>query len=297
MTTRDTAFRSKHPIPLRTQNEIQIAEQRTRGRRALCKPRHHHLPPSQFLCAFEGAVVVVSEVLRQRDPAAIKSSEGTVRAAILEELGLTLDRPLLIRARTIPKTSSGKIQRRKCAELYNQGRLEVVHGSAQSAAVAPQDEGEAISVESVMRLISEELGKPAARVDPKSTAAQLGLDSMAMMNLQQRLEDTFGVQLPQLAVWYDESAETLTETLRAAPSREGMRRSPARAWTAELPVSPGQARLWMLAQLAPQSPLYNLLVAVRIRGPLARARAAARVRLRGGRGRYACSTDRRADVL
>ena len=75
-------------------------------------------------------VVVITEVDRRYSKAPreldVNGVSETMRAAICKETGLQAHGVVLIKAGTVPKTSSGKIQRRATRELYSKGKLEVV---------------------------------------------------------------------------------------------------------------------------------------------------------------------------
>ena len=75
----------------------------------------------------EERVVVVHEL--PRDPTGIDVEEvaGAVRQAVAEEHALQPHAVVLIRSRTIPRTSSGKIQRRPCRARFLEGSLDVVY--------------------------------------------------------------------------------------------------------------------------------------------------------------------------
>jgi len=67
-------------------------------------------------------VVVVAEV-RTDDPAAVRQS---IHHRTLDVCGLPPRDVILVKAGTLPKTSSGKLQRAKCRELYMAEELELV---------------------------------------------------------------------------------------------------------------------------------------------------------------------------
>ena len=67
-------------------------------------------------------VVVVAEV-RTDDPAAVRQS---IHHRTLDVCGLAPRDVILVKAGTLPKTSSGKLQRAKCRELYMAEELELV---------------------------------------------------------------------------------------------------------------------------------------------------------------------------
>jgi fatty-acyl-CoA synthase len=65
-------------------------------------------------------VIVAAEV---RDPADPERLRGEVTARILSGLALRVDEVLLLAPGSLPKTSSGKLQRARTAELYAKGEL------------------------------------------------------------------------------------------------------------------------------------------------------------------------------
>ncbi|MFM7125534.1 MAG: AMP-binding protein, partial [Actinomycetota bacterium] len=70
------------------------------------------------------SVVVVAEV-KSDDPDAVRHA---VHSSALEVSGLPPRDVMLVRPGTLPKTSSGKLQRAKCRESYLAGELDVVSG-------------------------------------------------------------------------------------------------------------------------------------------------------------------------
>ncbi|MFM7872532.1 MAG: fatty-acid--CoA ligase, partial [Actinomycetota bacterium] len=70
------------------------------------------------------SVVVVAEV-KSED---LDTVRHAVHSAALEVSGLPPRDVMLVRPGTLPKTSSGKLQRAKCRETYLAGELDVVSG-------------------------------------------------------------------------------------------------------------------------------------------------------------------------
>ncbi|MBY0277169.1 fatty acyl-AMP ligase [Candidatus Binatia bacterium] len=70
--------------------------------------------------------VVLASEIDAREPGDLAAVVDAVRRGILLEHGLALDAVLLLDARSVPKTSSGKIQRHACREAYVRGELSVV---------------------------------------------------------------------------------------------------------------------------------------------------------------------------
>jgi acyl-CoA synthetase (AMP-forming)/AMP-acid ligase II len=70
-------------------------------------------------------VVVALEVQDEAALARATAIAAEVRSAVQAGIGLTLDDTVVLRAGTLPKTSSGKLQRAKTRELYEAGELAV----------------------------------------------------------------------------------------------------------------------------------------------------------------------------
>jgi amino acid adenylation domain-containing protein len=104
-----------------------------------------------------------------------------------------------------------------------------------------------------------------------------GGHSLTAIQVVSRLRDTFGVSLPVRAVFEHPTIEALARRVSAALSAgtpaatEPLARVPRNR---PLPLSLAQQGLWVLAQLAPESPFYNVPVALDIEGPLDAARLA-----------------------
>jgi len=104
---------------------------------------HPHLVPDCGAAfAVEGGgqekLVVVQEIHR-RHRENVQEVFQAVRQAVAEEHDLPLEAIVLVRAGSIPKTSSGKIQRHACRQGFLEGSLEVVAQwqGGRGAAVAP----------------------------------------------------------------------------------------------------------------------------------------------------------------
>lgn len=83
-------------------------------------------------------MLVVQEVERtSRKDFNFEEIVGAVRMAIGEEYLIEIHGFILIKTATIPKTTSGKIQRTKCKQMYLNGELDIIaewtqdHGQTQ----------------------------------------------------------------------------------------------------------------------------------------------------------------------
>ena len=68
-------------------------------------------------------VVMVQEITRPRNDFDAAEVTHRVRQRIAERHGIEVDEVVLVRAATLPKTTSGKIRRQACRAAYEAGQL------------------------------------------------------------------------------------------------------------------------------------------------------------------------------
>ncbi len=209
----------------------------------------------------EERLVLVQELDRQIRRPDVDAIAGRVREAIAEQHGLELDTLVLIRAASISKTSSGKIQRHACRQAFLEGALrEVGRWNAKPSTLDAAEEGAAGARDARETRSSRETGgsergfqpaMPADRasarvrdallswlvsevaavarvapesVDPQAPLARFGLTSKDVVALSGRLEERLGRRLsPTLAFDYP-TIEALADHLTqlpAGPSAKG----------------------------------------------------------------------------
>ncbi|HEU4536250.1 MAG TPA: AMP-binding protein, partial [Polyangiaceae bacterium] len=213
-------------------------------------------------------LVVVQEVERgyrpggdpaHPDPHALAT---LARRAIAEGHGLHAYDVLLLPPNTVPKTSSGKVQRHACKLAYLEGALEPL-GSARVAPAGgagperPAPRGpEAWLADALAALV----GVEPARVDPDAPLTSYGLDSMQAVHLQAEIEGRAGRSVPLATLL---GGASLREVAGGLPAPA----LPAPAPAAAVPPAPaaalgthsehapsdGQRALWFLHRLAPES--------------------------------------------
>ncbi|HEY0514844.1 MAG TPA: condensation domain-containing protein, partial [Thermoanaerobaculia bacterium] len=95
----------------------------------------------------------------------------------------------------------------------------------------------------------------------------LGGHSLLATQVLSRVRRLFGVELSLRTLFEAPTVETLARAIEAAAGVTAPALLPATR-ERELPLSFAQARLWFLDRLQPGSPLYNVPLAYRLRGPL-----------------------------
>jgi amino acid adenylation domain-containing protein len=230
-------------------------------------------------------LVIVQEIQREQRRADIEEIAAAVRKAVADEHEVQLWALAVIKPGALPKTSSGKVQRRQTKADFLSGafaeRGELVGEWREAAGAvsasgtvdeAPAELASRADVERWLTLrIAAFAGVDAAGIDAARPIADYGLDSLKAIELMHGIEERTGVSLPMesffggltLAAVVDrvmaetETAETAPESGLVAEGEE----------TGDHPLSAGQKALWFLWQLEPASPAYNLSAAVRIAGP------------------------------
>ncbi|WKU47822.1 aminotransferase class I/II-fold pyridoxal phosphate-dependent enzyme [Streptomyces sp. VNUA116] len=146
------------------------------------------------------------------DPAAALAA---LRTAIAEEHQVAPHTVVLLKRSTVPKTTSGKIQRQACRAALTGLELSVVAASVvrddagPSRAVRP---GREAAVEAVTRVLRRATG---ANEVADRGFAELGLDYAGLLDAVGALEREFGVRLPVGELLVRPQAGTLVELLLA----------------------------------------------------------------------------------
>ena len=185
-------------------------------------------------------VVLVYEKARRRttDIAAITDIAAAARAAIANEHLIDILEVVLVAPQSIPKTSSGKLQRSAARQMYLEGRFEIASAWKRGAsdtnltaelAARPSDafaselrglysERERLAYLSarIRAEIARVLGSTVAAVDPSWPLVDLGLDSLKLVELRQRFQSLFGVELSTNILFGFPTVEALAPKLLEA---------------------------------------------------------------------------------
>ena len=159
----------------------------------------------------------------------------------------------------LPLTANGKVDRH-ALPAPDDNRL-----SSASDFGAPRNSTEA----TIAGIWSEVLGLERVGVD--EDFFELGGHSLLVIQVASRLQKSFGVDVPLRCLFETRTIAELGRVLEERRSRQ--QHSPAKTIAraprnTECPLSFAQQRLWFLDQFHPQSCVYNIPGAVRIRGPL-----------------------------
>ncbi|WP_218823744.1 condensation domain-containing protein [Inquilinus limosus] len=177
---------------------------------------------------------------------------------------------------TLPKTTSGKLQRSACRDRLLSGELRAFHlyRRPSSAAGAKDREPPREGTERRLAAIWSELLDcgPIGRGDQ---FLALGGHSLLALQAIDRIRAEFGVELPLREIFAPRSLAELAARLDAAPRQApeaGLPPVTAEPRHAGMPLSLAQQRLWLAERLAGEAArsAYNLTGQLRLTGPLSR---------------------------
>ncbi len=199
-------------------------------------------------------VVVVAELERgKRDGDELAEGFDVIRRQLAIEHELALEAIVLVRPNSVPKTSSGKIQRHACKRMFLDGTLDVVEqqigwlqpgiaGSTVTEAARPaaappgrgaepprlarnrpigdaaragrpQRELPAEVVEAVFAQVRAIAKERAGNLSLDSNIVELGLDSLERMEIVTGLEETYGGRFPEQVLPQIETCREVVEAI------------------------------------------------------------------------------------
>ncbi|HEV2149936.1 MAG TPA: AMP-binding protein, partial [Longimicrobiaceae bacterium] len=235
----------------------------------------------------EERLVVVQEVARQAVRLDVEEVAAAIRRAVASEHGLQVHAVAVVRPGGVPRTTSGKVQRRACRARFLAGELPLVGVSvreeAAAAAACPVRAGitrealEAVATEERQALLEEllveraahVLGVDPARVDREQPLVAMGLDSLRAMELKGALESSLGAPVAISSLLDDTRLDRLAaELVQEVFVSEAAVAGPVAHAAGGTPLSFAQERLWFLDRLQPGSTAYNIPLALRAAGAL-----------------------------
>ncbi|MFI6894732.1 amino acid adenylation domain-containing protein [Streptomyces sp. NPDC050256] len=206
----------------------------------------------------------------------------TVRGAVAAAHQIRPHTVVLIRAGSLPRTSSGKVQRGACKAELLAGSLKTVHADHEGATV-PAVGAEPASTPPVpdpalpeadatgaLSLLRTQLSRLLRHDDLPAdrTLIELGLDSLGTVELQHRIECELGYRID----FEEAAALTLAElaALVAAPkpTTEGPAESTPAEPVGDRPLTSNQYAQWLGHQVTPDGRAQVIASAVAVRGPL-----------------------------
>ncbi|MBW4649611.1 MAG: amino acid adenylation domain-containing protein [Kastovskya adunca ATA6-11-RM4] len=235
----------------------------------------------------EERLVVVQELEFRAKPD-VEEVIAAIRQTVSEEHEVQVYGVVLIKPGSIPKTSSGKIQRRACRAKFLAGELDVIGSSILDTSIVVNNERNltretllVVEPEERQQLLESYLQEQVAQVlratpsaiDGKSPLSRFGLDSLMVFELKNRIEADFGVEVA-IADFFEgiSIAQLTTQVLNQVTSADWKPVSVSidrvQNTSDVHPLSFAQQRLWFIDQLEKGNPAYNISVGIHLKGSL-----------------------------
>ncbi|MFF0087440.1 condensation domain-containing protein [Streptomyces canus] len=219
----------------------------------------------------EERLVVVAEPAKDADLSRPDAIADQVRRAVSRELDVPVHEVVLVRQGTVPKTSSGKLQRAGCRAAYLAGELERLGASrtrevaavtaqvdaAALRALPPEERPEPV-LDYLVQLLSTASGCSPEEIDGSAQLTSIGLDSLGSVQTLHRVETDLLVALPVSSLLTEGTVRELAELVCAELDLAPAAVNGTGSRTEAPPLSEGQRALWFLQQLDPGSSAYNV---------------------------------------
>jgi len=211
---------------------------------------------------------------------------STIRQAITEEHEVQVYGVILIKPGSIPKTSSGKIQRRATRAQFQNGELHIVESDvlkindigrnetklqrSELLEVSPK-ECQIVLESYLMKLLARVLSIAADNINLQEPLSTLGLDSLKVFELKNRIEVDLEIEVDVADFFEGMSGRSLVTKLLAQMTTDAL---PSLSFiqqeknTLHHPLSFAQQGLWFINQLTPNTPTYNIPIVVSFKGSM-----------------------------
>lgn len=227
-------------------------------------------------------LVIVQELERVRD-LDTDAAATSIRTAIAERCGAPVHAVVFVRSGAMPRTSSGKIQRRACRTAYLARTLAIVASHTATDVSDPASEEQARALElaeddraaALIHTFADCAEVASSQVLLDRPVISYGLDSLKITMFRHRLESDFGIDVTFGQLF---GQCTLRDLARMGNARASSPRQQPKEADSQLSalkpfnLSPGQQRLWFIEQVHPGGALNHIVLAMRLRGPLDRSR-------------------------
>jgi len=192
-----------------------------------------------------------------------KLSTDELRVYLLGKLPAYMIPSVIVFVEALPRSTNGKIDRKALPHPESSMTTE------RAVAAIARSPVEQILAEIWCDIL------PDAQIDLQKSFFELGGHSLSATQVMSRLRERFRVDLPLRAIFETPTIAGLANRIQLALQASHGAIEPPPITRAdrsrELPVSFSQARMWFMNKIAPESPAYNLGVALQVVGPLNRS--------------------------
>ncbi|MCT7952156.1 amino acid adenylation domain-containing protein [Ancylothrix sp. C2] len=229
-------------------------------------------------------MVIVQELESRKVPANSEEILSAIRDRIAVEYEVQTYGILLIKPGSIPKTTSGKIQRRAAYAEFLAGNLEVVASSIleisdfveienkltrENLLTAGLEEQQTQLENYLRQQVARVLKVSLAQIESAQDFRNFGFDSLTVFEFKNLIEADLKIGLAIEDLFEELSISQLAEKILGKLTKEPISAFIQPVSRLEnIPLSFAQERLWFFDQLEPGNPFYNLCGAVRMTGEI-----------------------------
>lgn len=237
----------------------------------------------------EERLIVVQEVTGTLGDFEVEEIAGLIRQKVMDHHDIQAYAVVFVKTGSIPKTSSGKIQRHSCRSSYLTGELAVTGSSIlnlSSEQGIEQDceydydamqknlplEERQIFLESYLcKKVSKILNVDTHHIHPTYSMNSLGLDSLMVVEIRNQIEFDLGIEIPVSAIFEASSLANLANVIEhtfQCTSSIPKRPLATRPREGSIPLSFAQEGFWILNELNPENPLHTIRLQLQLTGSL-----------------------------
>ncbi|MCP5467846.1 MAG: AMP-binding protein [Deltaproteobacteria bacterium] len=186
-----------------------------------------HIRPggiAAFAAANEASetIVLFVELKHKLDELGLSNVARDIRHEINASVpGATIHSIILGTRGLVPKTSSGKVQRMKCQKMYNEGieKHSAFMTIDTGLVLSENQKSESVNISTdhnfsvFLNIIESVLGHPLSRSSLKNSPSDLGIDSIGLMEIVERVEEETGVNIDSSLIGQSKSLIDLAKNL------------------------------------------------------------------------------------
>ncbi|WP_017317666.1 condensation domain-containing protein [Mastigocladopsis repens] len=226
--------------------------------------------------------LVVVQELEFRAKPNLEEVTAAIRKAVSQEYEVQVYAVVLIKPGSIPKTSSGKIQRRATKAEFLAGSLDVLTSSILDLdfedtqtrlsreallAISPEQRHSRL-ISYLQQQVAQVLKLGNVSINPQQPISTLGIDSLTTFDIKNRIQQDLEVSISAVDL-FEASIEKLAQQVLVQLKEAGpMQKLQPVERNGKLPLCLAQERLWFLDQLEPGNPFYNVAIAIQLTGTL-----------------------------
>ena len=220
--------------------------------------------------AEESRLVVVQE-LRNEDAEDTEALARLIREAVARAFQLPIHDLVLVPPRTVPRTSSGKVQRQQTRALYESEELAGIRIALRNSGAYPRATGTFRHIDddleaTICKVMAEHL--PVSGVQPDEDFFALGGQSLLATRVMSALRESLGVDLPLRLIFDAPTPRRLASGVRSVQRQLEVPRIENLSRDGPLPLSYSQERMLFMHLLDRSSSAYNIAGGLQLDGHL-----------------------------